>query len=66
MEVASSGVETVTFNSLHFKEHYAKYQVSNFKSLWDIVKIGYGYIDRTTREGGITWCLDQNILFPRP
>ena len=46
--------------------NYAKYQVSSFISLGDMVKTSFCHIGGTTCGGGAAWCLYCNILLPMP
>ena len=43
----------------------AKYQVSSFNSVWDMVKIRFWHVGGATCGGGATWCPDWKILFAK-
>ena len=49
------------FILLALRSTCAKYQVSSFNGLWDVVQRNFWQVGGTT-PGGATWCPDWNIL----
>ena len=54
------------FNLHTIRSNCAKYQVSSFNTLWDMVKTNFCHVGGTTCGDGASWCPDYKVLLPMP